>query len=424
MKATTTKTMRSRWSRVFTLLAAAPFALFLLAQGCEAGNALVGGECATGLTLCGRECVDLQTQRDHCGSCSNICKANVACLAGICGGPTDAATDGPKDGSKDGDAKADGGDGSVGDGGDGGDGGPKQCNPPFNDHENCNDCGRACKDDEDCILRPVTQDYDCGPKCAPPLKACAGVCTDLQNDPFNCGHCGKFCVSFICQAGVCQGSNPGDLVVMGHDFSTTIGAASQARVISNAVYLPRSNPLQVLSFEGSADPFAVTSVKASLSSLAAGRTIRYTTSTADADLQAADLGLNYDVILIHDQLNRSAASLGAAAAAWTTPLNNFLKGGGVVVVLDGAGGQGSMPALLNGANLLAVAGHTPLASLAPVGVAASSDVIAAQVVSPYAAFSRSASFQVTEPQGPNVTFVIRAGAAGDGDPVVVHKTVP
>lgn len=421
MKATSPKT-RTRRSRLLTLLAAAPFAIFLLSQGCEAGNALVGGACAAGLSLCGTECVDLQTQRDHCGSCSNVCKANVACVAGVCGGPTDASTDGSTDGSKDGSGDGAAGDGSTGDGGK--DGGPKQCNPPFNDHENCNDCGRACKDDEDCILRPATQDYDCGPKCAPPLYACAGVCTDLQNDPFNCGHCGKFCVSFICQAGACLGSNPGDLVVMGHDFSTGTGASSQARVISNAVYLPRSNPLQVLSFEQSADPVAVASVKASLAALAAGRTIRYTASNADGDLQAADLGLKYDVILVHDQVNRSAASLGAAAAAWTTPLNNFLKGGGVLVVLDGASGQQSMPAMLNGANLLAISGHTQLANLAPVGVAASSDVIAAQVVSPYAAFSHSASLQVTEPQGPNVTFVVRAGAAGDGDPVIVHKTVP
>ena len=83
-----------------------------------------------------------------------------------------------------------------------------------------------------------------------------------------------------------------------------------------------------------------------------------------------------------------------------------------------------MPALLNSANLLGVSGHTALPAFAPVGVAASSDVIAAQVVSPYAAFARSATLQVTEPQGPNVTYVVRANAAGDGDPVVIHKTVP
>ena len=422
MKAAPTK-VRSRWSRILTVLAI-PFASFMLVQGCEAGNALVGGQCAAGLSICGRECVDLQTQRDHCGRCDNVCPPNVACIASVCGGPVDGSTDGSGDGSRDGNSDGNSDGNTDGASSDGGDGGPSECQPPFNTHDNCNDCGRECKDDEDCLLAPATQDYYCGPKCALPKKACAGLCVDLQTDPFNCGLCGKFCVSFICQGGVCQGSNPGDLVVLGHDFSTGTGASSQARVISNAVYLPRSNPLQVLSYEASADPVAVASAKASIAALAAGRNINYTLSSLDADLQAVDLALKYDVILIHDQVNRSAASLGAAAATWTTPLNTFLKAGGVVVILDGAGGQGSMPALLNGANLLAVSGHTPIAALAPVGVAASSDVIAAQVVSPYAAFSRSATLQVTEPQGPNLTFVVRANAAGDGDPVVIHKTVP
>ena len=46
------------------------------------------GTCPTGLTVCGKgafaQCLDLQNDRGHCGSCDNACLPGIACAAGTC----------------------------------------------------------------------------------------------------------------------------------------------------------------------------------------------------------------------------------------------------------------------------------------------------------------------------------------------------
>src|SRR5688572_9681445 len=41
----------------------------------------------------------------------------------------------------------------------------------------------------------------CGPSNCP--NQCAGVCTDVQRDPVNCGTCGARCATGICHQGGC-----------------------------------------------------------------------------------------------------------------------------------------------------------------------------------------------------------------------------
>jgi hypothetical protein len=41
--------------------------------------------CEHGKTLCNGDCVDLQEQRENCGSCGNACGMNQECNAGVCG---------------------------------------------------------------------------------------------------------------------------------------------------------------------------------------------------------------------------------------------------------------------------------------------------------------------------------------------------
>lgn len=41
-------------------------------------------ECAGGLTVCEGECVDLSSDRDHCGACSNACQDPRTCMGGEC----------------------------------------------------------------------------------------------------------------------------------------------------------------------------------------------------------------------------------------------------------------------------------------------------------------------------------------------------
>ena len=46
------------------------------------------GTCPTGLTVCGAgafaRCLDLQTDREHCGTCDKACLQSIACAAGTC----------------------------------------------------------------------------------------------------------------------------------------------------------------------------------------------------------------------------------------------------------------------------------------------------------------------------------------------------
>src|SRR5512139_2171020 len=49
------------------------------------GEGAGGGEtCGPGTQLCDGECANLQTDPDHCGSCSNDCNAGDFCVGGNC----------------------------------------------------------------------------------------------------------------------------------------------------------------------------------------------------------------------------------------------------------------------------------------------------------------------------------------------------
>jgi hypothetical protein len=391
-------------------------------SGCDASNTLVGGECLAGYTQCGNDCFDLQNDREHCGNCEVNCGFRGFCSEGFCGGrppPDSSMVDRmvPPD---------DGGSGLDGDADamtfvDARNDRDMVCTPPFNTKDQCGDCFTQCKADEDCLLRNGS--FSCGPLCSPPLVACGGRCIDVDIDPENCGVCGKFCVSFLCGGGVCQGTNPGQVVAIGHDYSTINQATSQARVLVNAVFIPRSNPLRILSYERDANPLAVQNVKSIITNNASGRQLVFTVSNSETDLAAANLSTRFDTIVIYDQENRSPANLAADATSWRTSLGTFLSRGGVIVVLDGAAGMGGMPRLLTDANLLNTPSHSPLLALARVTVVAPLDVMASQVVSPYAAFAKSVALNTLEPSVGNVTWVVRS-ANGVGNPVVIHKVVP
>lgn len=53
---------------------------------CTAPLVCVSGQCAcpNGQTLCGTECLDLNTDPSHCGTCTNVCGSGQACAGGTC----------------------------------------------------------------------------------------------------------------------------------------------------------------------------------------------------------------------------------------------------------------------------------------------------------------------------------------------------
>jgi hypothetical protein len=213
--------------------------------------------------------------------------------------------------------------------------------------------------------------------------------------------------------------------VIGHDFQDALAGSSQARVLTNAVFIPTSNPLRILSFEQFADAAVVANVKALIQSAAGGRTINLTVTTNPAALASPILAQLYDVVLVPDQQGGAPATLATTGASWAADLATFAKAGGVIVALDGNAGLGGMPQLLTSALLLDVSGHQSIAAGSLVGIVAPADRIATLVVSPYGTFDRSVTIQSNEPNGGNVVYVAEQVIGGvPSDPVVIHKVVP
>jgi hypothetical protein len=433
-------------------IAAASFAASALAAmvgsaGCSADNALVGGECASGYTQCGLVCVDTSNPAD-CGGCGNVCASGV-CTDGRCadgseahrdagsGGRSDGGADGSADGGAAGDSSGgkkrtgDAGGGSNGDGGAGKDGSSASDGQDLDGWSSDGSVGDGSSGGDALSSDGSADDGSLGDGsglvCAPPDTDCGGVCVDEQTDPDNCGACGKFCPSGICIAGVCDGSTEGDIVVIGHDYHSPLSTLTSPRLLSNAVFLPTTNPVRVLSFEHYADPTSVANVKAVLASeaTATGRKIAYTVSTTDTDIPAELSIASFDVVFIYDQESAAPGVLGPLGTSWAATLATFTGAGGVVVSLDGAAGTTQeMPEFDTSAGLLAVSAHTVIPSGTAMDVAAPGDAIGHGVFNPYAAEPNSIYFTTSEANAGLVTYVVVDPSVTGQPPVVVHKAVP
>jgi hypothetical protein len=423
-----------------------------LAAACGADNAVVGGSCETGFTQCDLVCVDTNDDPNNCGQCGNVCVG--VCKDGRCPEKGDASLeDGSRDASRDSretdkPAPRDTGtkEGSLTDGrptdgpssdgrtldgmtegapGDTGGDTADSCTPPFDTNDSCGTCGFACSSTDVCVLGDAGT-FQCVPLCGAPLTDCSNVCVDTTDDGDNCGRCGKVCPSGICSASVCQGMTEGDIVVIGDDYNSTATVPSAVRILTNAVFLPTSSPVQLLSFEHYADPASVANVKAILNAEAnaTGHKIDITVSNTDSDIPTNLTIANYDVLLVYDQEAAAPGILGALGSSWASTLSDFTVAGGVVVSLDGAAGSTQEMWIFDtNAGLLAVSAHTVIPPKTALDVLAGGDVIGHGVVGPYSSRPNSVYFTTTELNGGNVTYVIVDPSAGDA-PVVVHKEVP
>jgi hypothetical protein len=231
------------------------------------------------------------------------------------------------------------------------------------------------------------------------------------------------CPSQICLNSVCQGSTAGGIVFIGHDYLTSVPGTAQARVLSNAVFIPQTNPLQVMSYERYATASAVARVKSILSGFATqeGRGLSITSTDVDADIPNKLVVSSFQVLIVQDQPTAAPGALAALGASWATTLTTFTQAGGIVVILDGGTGVGEMPALSTATTLLSVTAQAPVATGTPLIDLAPGDVVGEGVVSPYGAGKNSVSI-TTEASGGSVVYVIdQPHEAGAGAPVVVHK---
>jgi stigma-specific protein Stig1 len=396
-------------------LATSTLAVLSSPTGCGIDNAVVGGSCEMGFTQCGELCVNTTDDPKNCGSCGHVCPSGDVCRDSQCVGESDAShhdasgdaktrTDGPKtDGNPDGTFV----DGTSRD---------------VSSHDGSPSDGSTLDGHPtDGTSTDVVEET-----CTPPLVACEGMCVDETSDPDNCGACGKVCPSGICYMSNCEGSTEGDIVVIGHDYhSSTTGSAG--KLITNAVFLPSTATIRILSFEEYSDPTSVSNVKSILGAAATmfGRTLDYTVTSSEPYIPAHLMTSSFDILIVYDQEAAPSGDLGPLGTSWASTLASFTIGGGVVIALDGAAGTTrEMPLFITNAGLLAVSAHTVISKGTALDVVAPGDVIGHGVVSPYAAEPDSVFFTTSTMNGGEVTYVVEDPFDAGGMPVVVHIDVP
>ncbi|MBN9163262.1 MAG: hypothetical protein BGO98_32770 [Myxococcales bacterium 68-20] len=162
-----------------------------------------GCGCGAGRLYCNGKCVDPKGDDQNCGGCGNVCDPSgdggasrpntyFGCIDGECG----------RYKCKDGHIDCDG-DRLNG------------CEADLLSREHCGGCGNACAPGQECQL-----DLDSVPQCMCPAGQtfcaffcagahCIGECADISSDPLNCGACGVLCGGTAetklneCRYGVC-----------------------------------------------------------------------------------------------------------------------------------------------------------------------------------------------------------------------------
>jgi hypothetical protein len=201
--------------------------------------AVSGFVCTTGCTavaptLCGKQCVDLQTSVTHCGGCNNACAAVLngtsSCTGGQCAFTCNAGFHACGGACVSNDSIA-----SCG-------GSCTACSGPANAQPTCDGtkCGYVCNNGyhlcgatcapsgspascgTSCTACPTGPNASatcngtaCGIACAADFANCNNVAGDgcevsLKTDPANCGTCGHSCSGQPCNAGVCAVPPPPD----------------------------------------------------------------------------------------------------------------------------------------------------------------------------------------------------------------------
>jgi hypothetical protein len=160
----------------------------------------VGGvcqpSCGAALVVCpssvGLVCADLQTDRNHCGTCATACGPGKSCVAGACvascGAPLTACST------------------------------TNTCADTAHDPANCGGCGKTCPAAPN--ADPACSAGACAYACHSGYADCNAVAADgceahLADDPANCGRCANACApGAACMMGVCGVTAPESVLVV------------------------------------------------------------------------------------------------------------------------------------------------------------------------------------------------------------------
>lgn len=410
--------------RVLRYVALSASLAYALPTACGSGG-LVGGECA---------------EAD--------CGAGLSSSSGGAAGKPAGGSAGTLGGSGVGDA----GNGAAPQGGDGElpDGGffdspvdgdmdamaPLECLPPHDEPSHCGDCDTRCTVPTPLCQAGGSKGFECVPVCGEGLVECQGQCLDpdsFNSDPDNCGACGKACASDICQDGMCRGAGFGHVALICSDFNSADAASAWTILLGNAIFLPATNPVNVLAYTKGAAAAAVNRVNTVIgwAGEKRGRTFKITEAkTAEAVTQSLNVD-DYQVLLIHDLDKAAPGEPGAVAATWesSSVLTSFARAGGTIVVLDGGDGIQEMHQLINAGKLLDPSGGTSLMGQTDitgdfVWNDAPADVLGVNVFEPFRATSHSCTFDTNVARSGDVVFVLSDDEqSGAGAPVAIHRVI-
>ncbi|HUJ28278.1 MAG TPA: hypothetical protein VLW85_19785 [Myxococcales bacterium] len=156
-------------------------------------------QCASTEGRCNGVCVDVVSNREHCGDCATVCGPSQQCSNGKC---TDFCAPGqtvcPQTA------------------------GGFLCENLSNDRNNCGTCGNTCPQGLVCTPGTGGGPGHCAIECVPGLTDCSGNCIDTSSDPAHCGAdpttCagGSVCGSGqVCVSGHCTLACPSGSVLCG-----------------------------------------------------------------------------------------------------------------------------------------------------------------------------------------------------------------
>lgn len=441
--------MKTEWLRALRFALLGLVLAYAFPAACGSGG-VVGGKCKAGFVNCNGQCVNLQTDFNNCGQCANACPEDEGCGAGECDPDVPRGGSSSTGGSTGTGGNGEGATGNEPQGGSGElpDGGffdspvdgesdadtPVECLPPFDSPAHCGDCETRCVEPNPlCAPTEDGTSFECVPVCDPPLVECNGQCVlapdAYQSDPENCGKCGNQCPSDICQNGKCVGARYGNIALFCMDMNSATTDSGASDLLGNAVFIPAVNPVKILAYTKGATPAAVAKVNALINAegSARGRSASITEATAVATITSDLNTTDFHVLLIHDLDLADPGDAVATGNAWETgnTISSFTKAGGVVIVLDGADGQGEMHELITAANLLPMTGQTDITGNY-VYNKAPGDVVGVNVLDSFLGTSHTCSFEVDSPLPADVnpiTVISDDPADGQGDPVVIHRVI-
>jgi hypothetical protein len=175
--------------------------------------------------------------------------------------------------------------------------------------------------------------------CSANMDTCGGsTCLDLNLDANNCGACGNVCASGVCYAGECIAPMAGSAVVIGHSFKSRSVPLELA--LGNAVFGRVKQKVNVLVYAGSASADAIAGTNAAIAAYAKA-TRRSWGKAVTTAVQLHQKLQTADVLLIYAQAGATDASLTSLGTQWRIRLDDFLRRGGTIIVLEGGEAQGA-----------------------------------------------------------------------------------